>query len=126
MARILIVDDDEMERLLGRTILEGVGHELHFAKDGADAMRIFRTEDIDVVVTDLNMPRIAGLRLIREIREFDDRVPVVVVSGIEPSQLDLAHDLGAVETLFKPVDPQKLIDAVAKAVERYRRDEEWV
>lgn len=81
MARILVVDDDEMERLLGRTILEGVGHELHFAKDGADAMRIFRTEDIDVVVTDLNMPRIDGLRLITEMREFDDRIPVVVVSA---------------------------------------------
>ncbi len=125
MARILVVDDDEMERLLGRTILEGVGHELHFAKDGADAMRIFRTEDIDVVVTDLNMPRIDGLRLIREMRDFDDRVPVVVVSGTESEQLELAQELGAVETLFKPVDPQKLIDAVAKAVARAQDDEEW-
>lgn len=125
MARILVVDDDEMERLLGRTILEGVGHELHFAKDGADAMRIFRTEDIDVVVTDLNMPRIDGLRLITEMREFDDRIPVVVVSGTESDQLERAQDLGAVETLFKPVDPQKLIDAVANALARARDDAEW-
>lgn len=125
MARILVIDDDEMERLLGRTILEGVGHELHFAKDGADAMRIFRTEDIDVVVTDLNMPRIDGLRLITEMREFDDRIPVVVVSGTESDQLERAQDLGAVETLFKPVDPQKLIDAVANALARARDDAEW-
>ncbi len=125
MARILVVDDDEMERLLGRTILEGVGHELHFAKDGADAMRIFRTEDIDVVVTDLNMPRIDGLSLIREMREFDDRVPIVVVSGSDSEQRELAQELGAVETLFKPVDPPKLIDAVANAVARARDDEDW-
>ena len=123
MARVLIVDDDEMERLLERTILGDAGHELYFAKDGADAMRIFRTEDVDVVVTDLNMPRIDGLKLIRQMREMDDRIPIVVVSGVEPDQLDLAHDLGAVEALFKPVDPQKLIDAVAKAAAA--GEDEW-
>jgi len=123
MARVLIVDDDEMERLLERTILGDAGHELYFAKDGADAMRIFRTEDIDVVVTDLNMPRIDGLRLIRQMREMDDRIPIVVVSGVEPDQLALANDLGAVEALFKPVDPQKLIDAVAKAAAA--GEDEW-
>ena len=123
MARVLIVDDDEMERLLERTILGDAGHELYFAKDGADAMRIFRTEDIDVVVTDLNMPRIDGLRLIRQMREMDDRIPIVVVSGVEPDQLDLANDLGAVEALFKPVDPQKLIDAVARAAAKVGEDE---
>lgn len=55
MARILIVDDDEMDRLLLRTVLED-DHELRFAPNGRVAEKIVRRETIDLVVTDLAMP----------------------------------------------------------------------
>ena len=123
MATILIVDDDEMERLLDRTILEDVGHELYFAKDGADALSIFRERDFDVVITDLNMPRIDGLKLIRQIREIDATAEVIVVSGVGPGRLEQAQDLGAIDTLAKPVDRDELIEAVANAVKRKEADD---
>jgi CheY-like chemotaxis protein len=118
MARILIVDDDEMERLLARTILEKLGHELYMAEDGEDALEIFRAEDIDVVVTDMVMPHVDGLSFIREIRRMDAGVEVIAVSGVSSDELGLAHELGAFATLAKPVDPEKLVEAVNAAVKR--------
>ena len=121
MARILIVDDDDMERTLERTILEKLGHQLYFAVDGANALDIFRAEDIDVVITDMVMPHIDGLSLIREIRRMDESVEVIAVSGVSRDELGLAQDLGAFETLFKPFDPEKLVEAVSTAVMRSQR-----
>ena len=118
MARILIVDDDDMERTLERKILEKLGHELLMAEDGAKALEIFHAEDIDVVVTDMVMPHIDGLSLIREIRRMNGHTEVVALSGVSRDELGLAHDLGAFETLCKPVDPEKLIEAVTNAVAR--------
>ena len=125
MARILVVDDDEMQRLLERTILEDAGHELTFASDGADALIFFRRNDVDVVVTDLNMPRIDGLKVIEGVMEIDDRVPVIVVSGVESERLDQAMALGAFKALLKPVDPQDLLDAVTAALE-LAHEEDWL
>ena len=118
MARILIVDDNEMDLLMAKTILENVGHEIFFATDGEDALGIFRANDIDVVVTDMIMPRVDGLSLIHEIRQIDANAQVVAVSGVSKDELALAEDVGAVETLSKPVDPETLVEVVGNAVKR--------
>ncbi len=117
MARILVVDDDEMERLFERTILENLGHELYFAQDGEVALTIYREHAIDLVITDLHMPRLNGLRLIRELKEVDERVTIIAVSGVSADQLDLAQELGAVRTLFKPIEPEVLQQTVTEVLE---------
>ena len=124
MARILIVDDDEMQRLLGRTFLQDMGHELTFAKDGAEALRFFRQNDVDVVVTDVNMPRIDGIGVIGGVREIDERVPVVVVSGASEQELADAEALGAFAVLPKPVHRDALLKAVERALRE--RDDDWI
>jgi two-component system response regulator (stage 0 sporulation protein F) len=114
MATILFVDDDEMERYFAREILEPRGHTVHYAGDGEAALRIFTHEDIDVVVTDLAMPKLNGLRLIKQLRNIDRHVRVIAASGINADQLDMAEDLGAVAILQKPWDPQRFLDALAQ------------
>jgi len=116
MARILIVDDDGATRLLERTFLEKLGHDLHFAKDGAEALTVMDKVDIDVVVTDMVMPNVDGLSLIHTIRRMNPRVGVVAVSGVSRDELGLAQGLGAIEALAKPVDPEQFVEAVKKAV----------
>lgn len=125
MARILVVDDDEMQRVLSSTILEDAGHELSFARDGAAALMFLRRNDVDVVVTDLDMPRIDGLRVIEDMRELDDRVPIIVVSGTSPGNVERADELGAFATLHKPITRQGLMDAVNGAVDQ-RREGGWL
>jgi len=112
MAKILIVDDEEMDRVYERAILESTGHELFYAHDGEAALKICVETAIDVVVTDLAMPDFNGLRLIKELREEGVRVPIIAVSGWASDQLDLAEDYGADLALVKPLDGEDLVKAV--------------
>lgn len=112
MARILIVDDEEVDRVLERVILEKAGHELYYAGDGHVALAVCREVDIELVLTDLAMPEFNGLRFIKELREEGFRLPVIAISGWAKDQLDLAEDYGADLTLFKPIDGDELLKAV--------------
>lgn len=116
MARILIVDDDESDRLYLQAILERAGHETCFAHDGSDALRQFETDGIDVVVTDLQMPEVHGFELITVLRDVQPPPAVIAVSGTGTFQLHMAEALGAKWTLSKPVDPLLLLDAVGRAI----------
>jgi DNA-binding NtrC family response regulator len=115
MARVLIVDDDQGARLFQRTILEKAGHQVFTANNGEEAMRFFFRKQIEVVVTDIRMPQGDGMELIEAIHGISPDAAIIAVSGTGPDQLRMAEELGARATLTKPVDPQKLIDAVAAA-----------
>jgi CheY-like chemotaxis protein len=117
MARILIVDDEEMERVLEQTILEEAEHEVLFAPDGGVALTVCRENKVDLVVTDLAMPNFNGLRFIKELRKEGIRVPVIAISGWAADQLDLAQDYGADVILFKPIDRDELLGAVKKILD---------
>ena len=116
MARILIVDDDEMDRVMERSMLDGLGHTLMFASDGDAALSVYEKEEPDLVITDLAMPELNGLRLIQEIMELDPDARIIAVSGVSADQLDLAENMGAVHTLFKPVEHGELLAAVEQAL----------
>jgi len=128
LARILVVDDEEMDRVLMRTVLEHAGHELLFASDGEAALKVLQEEPLDMVVTDLAMPDFNGLRFIKEMREQDFRLPVVAISGWAADQLDLAESYGADATLFKPIDGAELlktIHMILKLPEVDKREDPW-
>ena len=116
MARILIVDDDEADRLVLRTILERGGHETFLAEDGREAVSVYGATEIDVVVTDLQMPNLHGLELITVLRDLSPRPAIIAISGTGLEQLDMAQAVGADVTLTKPVDPYELLGAVTMAV----------
>ncbi len=116
MARVLIVDDDEPDRIVLRTILERADHEVFSAEDGKEAVREYRGKAIEVVITDLQMPKIHGLELITVLRDLHPRPAIIAISGTGLDQLDMAQAVGADVTLAKPVDPHELLGAVAMAV----------
>ncbi len=116
MARILIVDDDEADRIVLSTILERAGHETFLAGDGREAVSVYGATEIDVVITDLQMPNVHGLELITLLRDLSPRPAIIAISGTGSDQLDMAQAIGADVTLTKPVDPHELVGAVAMAV----------
>lgn len=118
MARILIVDDEEADRVLTQAILERAGHETFTAEDGEAALRQFLKSGIDIVVTDLQMPDVHGFELITILREFEPPPTVIAVSGTGPFQLHMAEALGAELTIQKPLDPAQLLDAVDRALDK--------
>jgi len=119
MAKILGVDDDEVSRLLMGRLLQDAGHEIVYATDGEVALERITSGDFEIIVTDLAMPGLNGLRLIQAIKESRVRTPIVAVSGRNAEQLVLAEDFGAAATLTKPLDRRMFVSEVQRVLSDY-------
>jgi len=118
MARILIVDDGESDRLLEQTILAQAGHQVTVAASGQQGLMHFLEEGVDVVVTDLHMPEVDGFELIAMLRVLIPCPAIIAVSSMGQRQLDLAREMGAQIALPKPVDGATLRTAVEDVLQR--------
>ncbi|HEX6307275.1 MAG TPA: PAS domain S-box protein [Longimicrobiales bacterium] len=118
---VLLVEDDEAVRSLARRTLEGKGYSVVEAADGEEALRIARAGgEIDVVVTDLTMPRLNGEELALRIRETQPDAGIVLMSGF--SEHSLVRE-GRIEEngyfLEKPFTPAALVDVVRAAMHQH-------
>lgn len=118
-ARILIADDEPDSRKALAELLGRWGHAVQEAADGAEALRRALERQPDLVITDLVMPGMDGLWLLRAIREELDDVPVILLTG--RGTIDTAVEAireGAYDFLEKPVDPARLRVLVNRVVEK--------
>jgi CheY-like chemotaxis protein len=116
VARLLVVDDEEADRLVLKTILERADHQVFLAQDGREALDLYEGKGIEVIITDLQMNDVHGLELITIVREFEPRPPIIAISGTGEVQLEMAQMLGAQKTLTKPVQPAQLLTAVREVL----------
>jgi CheY-like chemotaxis protein len=118
MARILLIDDEDILRRLTRLLLERGGHEVEEAPDGDAGLRAFRERRADVVVCDLFMPGREGMETIAELRREGARVVAISGGGAVGAVglLDVALAMGACAALAKPFGRQELLDAVSEAL----------
>ena len=116
MARVLIVEDEATDLAILKGIVKGAGHDVYSASDGEQAFKTYLRTDIDVVITDLHMPRVGGIELITAIRALFPEAPIIAVSGKGPELLAAAKDKGALVALSKPVDRKELLEAITHAV----------
>lgn len=116
MARVLVVDDEELARFTMREILKAAGHKVFEAGSGEEAMAAVVRHRIDVVVTDVIMPGKDGLKVTIGLRRDHPEVKVIAVSGGGRTTvldfLTLAKASGAHEVLAKPFDEAQLVAAV--------------
>jgi CheY-like chemotaxis protein len=116
----LVVDDDEVSRLVIGKILEAAKYEVAYAVDGEQGVAFYKKNPFDVIVTDLVMPVMNGLQMIRELYEHYRDVKIIAVTGVDPENLPLAKELGAVATMTKPVNPKELLRLVEQAMHTSR------
>ena len=124
--RILVVDDEEPTRRNLKAYLEDLGYEVAVAATGREACDVARRERPDLVLTDLRMPEMGGLDLVRALRESSPETPVIIVSGAGDVRAAIAAiNEGAWDYIVKPVEHRGQIDVVLqRAFERARLLEE--
>lgn len=113
-ATILVVDDEVGTRLLLRRILERAGFAVLLAAHGGDALGQLRARTVDLVVTDMVMPEMDGIELIRALTAEQPRMPIVALSGIHDwgNYLHMAIRFGARAGVQKPMKPAELVATI--------------
>lgn len=116
MAKILLVEDDELVRDMLVQVLQRAGHEVICAADGEEATDILREAKPDIMVTDIIMPKKSGITLISEVKNRHPQMDIIAISGggrLDPmGYLDLSENLGATISFEKPIDNAALLMAI--------------
>ena len=116
--KILVADDEKDIRSVLALYLEDAGYEVVEAADGAEALRMLETQDIDLCLLDIMMPELDGYQVLKRVRETDD-IPVIVVSAKgQDAEKILGLNLGADDYMVKPFNP---LEAVARVNTNIRR-----
>ena len=118
---MLVVDDDEGVRAAYRVILEDA-YDVIAVPDGLSAIEIVQSRHVDVVLLDILMRGIDGLEVLREIKAFDEQIPVVMATAVKTVRTAVdAMRLGAFDYLTKPFDEEEVLGVVRRAVARRRQ-----
>jgi DNA-binding response OmpR family regulator len=119
---ILIVDDDEfISSLLSKTLIDE-GFAVSMAENGRSGLAMYLANRPDVLITDIIMPDMDGLELIKTIRKKHPDTPIIAISSADPKDntffLDVSKDLGATKILAKPFNPDDLVRVVQELLGR--------
>jgi len=119
MKTIMMVDDSASIRLMVRFTLKQLGYRIMEAADGSDALKKLEGKEIHMLITDINMPKLDGISLVRKIRENPTYrfIPIVVLTT--ESELEKKIEgtkAGATGWIVKPFKPDELIDVVRKVL----------
>ncbi|MDD2366954.1 MAG: response regulator [Desulfuromonadaceae bacterium] len=118
--RILVVDDEENARIALSKILVHDGYDVSSANNGVEALNFLRSKDVELIITDLNMPEMNGLAFLRELNRIHPQSNVIMITayGEVESYLE-AMTLGAFEYINKPVkydELKKVINKIFKTI----------
>ncbi len=116
MAQILVVDDDVQVLTIIQRSLEKQGYDVETAADGIEAMKCIHRKPVDLIITDLLMPKKEGIETIIEIRRDFPKIKIIAMSGgsrlVPEHFLNVASKIGANRVFTKPFDRKDLLQAV--------------
>ncbi|MDQ1266955.1 MAG: two-component system, chemotaxis family, chemotaxis protein CheY [Bacteroidota bacterium] len=117
---ILVVDDSSSVRKFITLALKLKGYKVITAMDGMEAMEKLSNNQVDLVVTDLNMPNVDGIKLIKSIREYPEyeNLPIIILTSLTKEEdINLGMEAGANSYLIKPFNTKKIQYEVSKYLE---------
>ena len=121
MYKILVADDEQKIREVIKEYAEYEGHTVYEAVDGMQAVDMAKEQDFDIIIMDVMMPRLDGLRATLKIREKSG-IPIIILSAkSEDSDKVIGLDVGADDYITKPFNPLELIARVKSQLRRYTK-----
>ncbi|MGM0533307.1 MAG: response regulator [Campylobacterota bacterium] len=118
---LLYVEDNEIAREATLDVLQTFFFYIDTAHDGEEGLQKFQTRPYDLVITDINMPKMNGIEMIEQIKQIDQNVPILITSAYnEPDFFLQTIKLGVEGYLLKPLDMQQFLTSLNKAVEKLR------
>jgi two-component system response regulator PilR (NtrC family) len=115
MATLLLIDDDQAVRQMLNSLLSNT-HECHTADRAEQALELIEFQEYDVVITDVTMPGLGGVEILRHIKKRHGTTPVIVISGRPDQYRDVVLKMGAFAFFPKPFSMAAIEDSVTKAV----------
>lgn len=116
---ILVIDDEASNRVTLERILKREGYDILHASSGREGLDLLRTHGIDVLLTDLKMPGMSGLDVLRASKKLDERVEVVVMTAFGTVETAVeAMKEGAYDFIVKPLKRLELVSCIKKALEK--------
>jgi len=117
MAEILVIDDQESMRFIISHMLEEKGHQVKSAEDGDQALALLANKSFDLVLADVNMPRLNGLEFLKAVKEKYPKTRVVFITGIlEETARIGSENLGLDGLILKPFEKSAALEVIEKVL----------
>ena len=115
--KVLIVEDDNAMAQMCAKLIRRRGHSAVIARSSQDALALVRgAGDIDVVISDVQMPQLGGIQLLSRLRAIDESLPVILMTGCgDLVSRDQMLQMGATDYIMKPFDPDVLVASLERA-----------
>lgn len=114
---IVVCDDDNWTREFVKDFLGGLNCQVHAFENGLMALDFLKTNAVDLVVSDINMPKMSGIQLIEQMYLMKLKVPTIFLTGVmDPNEIVKAYSFNYFEYINKPINPFDLKEAVEKAL----------
>lgn len=117
---ILLVEDEEMLLDLLRSILESRGYNVLTAKDGLEAIDVYKSKSgaIDLIISDMGLPRLGGWEMFQRIKEINGRVKAILASGyLDPDLRAEMIKAGAKDFIQKPYEPDVILKRIREVID---------
>lgn len=122
---LLYVEDNEDARKSTILVLEEFFNEIVVASNGQEGLDKFKVSDVDLIITDINMPKLNGLEMVRDIRKFDENIPILVLSAYNESGFFMdSIRLGVDGYLLKPIDIKQFTGMLEKVTQKLKLKDE--
>jgi len=123
--QVLVIDDEQIVLDSVSQILIDENYEVDVSLSGREGLDWAIERPYDIILTDIRMPDIGGMRVLRDIKRVKSSLPVVIITGYATTKSAVqAMKLGAAEYIEKPFEPEQLLEAVARALGIAAEDEE--
>ncbi|WP_022670698.1 EAL domain-containing protein [Hippea alviniae] len=117
--KVLYVEDDEFARKETEELLLNFFNFIDTAKDGVEGLEKFESKRHDIIITDINMPKMDGLEMIKRIKKIDKKVPVLVITAFNNFEYLLESiKIGVYGYILKPIDINQLMESIYRSVEK--------